>query len=93
MTSSNDTDPPTAHTPEPWDDNEDGVILGNLDRYAGEAPLVAAVVGYDDDGNATGEAKANTRRICAAVNACEGISTEALEQGIVRELFVDLDYW
>jgi hypothetical protein len=30
--------------------------------------------------------EANARRICAAVNAFEGIPTEALEQGIVVEL-------
>ncbi len=28
----------------------------------------------------------NMRRIYAAVNACEGISTEALESGVVKEL-------
>ena len=32
------------------------------------------------------ETEANGRRIVAAVNACEGLSTEALELGIVREL-------
>ncbi|MHB1425442.1 MAG: hypothetical protein ACYC3I_19905, partial [Gemmataceae bacterium] len=32
------------------------------------------------------DTSANARRICAAVNACEGISTEALEHGIVQEL-------
>jgi hypothetical protein len=29
---------------------------------------------------------ANVRRICTAVNACAGLSTEALEQGAVAEM-------
>lgn len=86
MTKTNDTKQAAAHTPEPWDDNEDGVILGNLDEYTGVAPIVATVEGYDENGHANDEAKANTRRICSAVNACEGISTEALERGVVAEL-------
>lgn len=31
-------------------------------------------------------AEANARRLAAAWNACEGISTEALERGVVKEL-------
>jgi hypothetical protein len=31
-------------------------------------------------------ADANARRICAAVNACQGLTTEALERGVVAEL-------
>jgi hypothetical protein len=34
---------------------------------------------------------ANARRIVAAVNACEGISTEALEQGVVAEMLEALE--
>jgi hypothetical protein len=33
---------------------------------------------------------ANARRIVAAVNACAGIPTEALERGIVKELAISL---
>lgn len=36
------------------------------------------------------EAEANARRIVACVNACEGLSTEALEQGVVGELLAAL---
>lgn len=32
----------------------------------------------------------NAHRIVAAVNACEGISTEALESGVVKELVKEL---
>jgi hypothetical protein len=34
--------------------------------------------------------EANARRICAAVNACAAISTEALEQGAVAEMLIAL---
>lgn len=37
------------------------------------------------------EEVANARRIVAAVNACQGINTEALEQGVVRELLEALE--
>ena len=59
----------TGFTPEPWGDNDDGVILGNLDAYKGLAPLVAIVEGYDENGNGTDEAMVNVRIICASVNA------------------------
>jgi hypothetical protein len=88
----------SAHTPEPWGDNQNGIILGNLDEYTGVAPIVAVVEGYDEDGNANDEATANTRRICAAVNACNGFPIEALEQNaagrlyhLLREAFYDPD--
>lgn len=81
---------PTSHTPEPWGDNDDGVLLGNLDNYAGVAPVVAVVEGYDDEANASDEARANSRRIAAAINACQGIPTEALEQGTVAEMLAAL---
>jgi hypothetical protein len=37
--------------------------------------------------------EANARRIVAAVNACEGIPTEALEQRVVHELLDALTYF
>jgi hypothetical protein len=39
----------------------------------------------------TAEQRANARRIVAAVNACEGIPTEALELGIVADLLAALE--
>jgi len=39
-----------------------------------------------------GEGHANARRIVAAVNACRGIPTEALEHGVVAQLHGALDY-
>jgi hypothetical protein len=75
-----------THTPGPWDyrPEEDGKPITNgtiavayMDAYRPE----------EDDGGAwEKETEANARRIIAAVNACEGLSTEALEMGIVTEL-------
>jgi hypothetical protein len=75
-----------THTPEPWDyhPEEDGKPITNgtkaiayMDAYQPE----------EDDGGAwEKETGANARRIVAAVNACEGLSTESLELGIIAEL-------
>ncbi|MGA2254285.1 MAG: hypothetical protein ABSG53_06445 [Thermoguttaceae bacterium] len=75
-----------THTPAPWAyrPEEDGkpitngtVAIAYMDAYQPE----------EDDGGAwEKETEANARRIVAAVNACEGLSTEALELGIVTEL-------
>lgn len=52
------------HTPGPWDDNDNGLILGNLDNYEDEAPFVADVCkspqAYTD------QERANCRLIKAA---------------------------
>ena len=52
--------------------------------------LYLEIVGYGTIGEIGGgqpdERRANARRIVAAWNACEGLSTEALESGVVREL-------
>jgi hypothetical protein len=76
----------TTHTPVPWHyrPEEDGkpitngtIAIAYLDAYQPE----------EDDGGAwEKETAANARRLVAAVNACEGLSTEALELGIVTEL-------
>jgi hypothetical protein len=59
----------SLHTPGPLGDNDNGVILGDLDGYNGVAPTVVVVEGYDEDGNAGEQPKANTRPLCAAYNA------------------------
>jgi hypothetical protein len=87
MTNSNDTKQAAAHTPEPWyvstlADNTPVVQSATLE----EDNFICQVEGRDND-----EAHANARRICAAVNACGGIPTEALEQGVVRELVEALE--
>jgi hypothetical protein len=68
------------HTPEPW-------------KYRGlqiesETEDIAEL--YDSGDDASNEA--NARRIVAAVNACKGIPTEALEGGVISELVERLRY-
>ena len=81
-----------AHTPEPWEADDFAIEAG---PGSPAAPMRIAVVSDSscfpclDEGEvakADAEALANARRIAAAVNACAGIPTEALEQGVVGEL-------
>ncbi len=70
----------SEHTKEPWDwyetsDKEHVVI-----RSATEQWLV------DIGGDWPEPARSNARRIVACVNACAGLSTEALESGTLGEL-------
>lgn len=54
----------TQYTPGPWDDNANGLILGNLNNYEGEAPFVADVCKSPLE--YTEQEKANARLIAAA---------------------------
>jgi hypothetical protein len=85
MTQPNDTPQPATHTPGPWR------ITGQSCRdyegaEIGTGNKTVAVILTADAVEVTQEERANSRRIVAAVNACEGISTEALEQGVAAEL-------
>jgi hypothetical protein len=68
----------SAHTPEPWyvqpSDYPGGLLI---------KPIPGQVIAQCDQ---VPEMETNARRICAAVNACKGISTEALEGGIIADL-------
>ena len=62
------------HTPEPW----------SIDRFGGinageELLLLGGIRTPMTAGQRMDEGKANARRIVACVNACAGISTDALE--------------
>lgn len=70
------------HTPEPW--NASGTIVRS-GIISGEGVII------HQGGRVTDRALANARRIVAAVNACEGISTEALEQSVVKALVEALE--
>src|SRR5271166_427119 len=66
-----------THTRGPWHvdglaDNETQLWIRSLDR-----PIANIRIGKEPDAD-----KANARRIVAAVNACEGIGTKSLEDGI-----------
>ena len=63
----------TEHTKEPWNVGENDAA-GNFIIEDSRSQIVC-IVGDEDQDNA-----ANARRIVACVNACEGISTEQLEQ-------------
>jgi hypothetical protein len=81
-------------TPEPW--KPCGLTQTMFPRgiisECGTCQLVAEVndawVGLPF---AKGTPEGNARRICAAVNAVAGVSTQALEPGMVRDLVLDLD--
>ena len=77
------------HTPGPWEHGDNGLIYGQCGEDDVEAPFVCDVI-EDSAMQALGMLspveEANARRICAAVNACKGITTEALEQNAVQAL-------
>jgi len=61
-----------------------GTVLGG--RYKVANVLAPAYEGVPD--REREETVANARRIVACVNACEGISTKALESDVIKELLV-----
>ena len=93
MTHTDDTKQATAHTPEPWDCDGRTTLYATPDE-SGEMTMIEVNANVTEAGWDTVAfieaiwpgAEANARRICAAVNACKGISTEALERGIIAEL-------
>ena len=65
------------HTPGPWTAELDAHGRG---RVKGNGCWVATTwTNADDDSHKRYPAEANARRLVACLNACEGISTEALE--------------
>ena len=87
------TPPPPAHTPEPWTAfdtlifNPKGRLMKDRTDYIGGQIAKVGGLGVGNDA----QLKGNARRIVAAINACEGIGTEALEQGVVAELLDALE--
>jgi hypothetical protein len=86
MTNTDHTNPATMHTPEPWEHNDNGLIYGQCSEEDEEAPYVCDVIEVPALGMPSPVEEANARRIVATVNACQGIPTEALEEGVVRQL-------
>ena len=82
MTNTENTSPAMPHNPEPWWLDDYGFIAsGSGDTYCTVAdPHCRPTADYGD------ENEANGHRIVAAVNACKGISTEALHQGVIAEM-------
>ena len=81
MTTTDNTIQTTAHTQEPWRihrlNNGWPVITERLPMTSPTCSL---------NGKGLSHVEANARRLCAAVNACQGLSTEALELGVIAEL-------
>jgi hypothetical protein len=78
----------TQHTPGPWKPRRPESNTGNVPVKAGDVTVAIAVCadwGYEHAPDRS-TAGINARRLCAAVNACQGIRTEALEQGVIGEL-------
>lgn len=67
------------HTPEPWKIGAYGMVVARGEHGG----IVIADVPRTDGDPA---AEANARRIVACVNAFAGISTEAIEGGVIAEL-------
>lgn len=85
------------HTPGPWQVVEKGQGWGDSWReiWAGNHAVVRPdgyySSKYDDYEFGVAISEPNARRIVACVNACEGIPTEALESGVVREVVEALE--
>ena len=69
-------------TPEPWVVSD--ALGGVRDIYSGDRLVARALYHIGSEDRALVEA--NAHRIVATVNACAGISTEALEGGVVKQL-------
>ena len=70
------------HTKEPWEPKRDICHFGTLSSVVSGDKSVAEVTGETLE-----EQEANLERIIACVNACKGIKTEALNKGIINDLF------
>ena len=93
MTNIRDIKQTAMHTPEPWNCDGTTTLYATPDE-SGDMTMIEVNANVTEAGWDTVAfieamwpgAHANARRICAAVNACEGIPTEALEQGAVGDL-------
>ena len=91
--------PAKTHAPEPWHTEpfqaDDGGSIAICNTQHGVLAVIPPLNEDDEPDEATAQRdpcdEANARRICAAVNACAGIPTEALEQGVVGDLRQALD--
>jgi hypothetical protein len=99
MTNTEHTASAKTHTPEPWDCDASTIFYATPDESDGmtmiEVRARVTEAGWDTVAfiEATWPgAEVNARRIVAAVNACAGIPTQLLEQGVVAELLEACQY-
>lgn len=76
----------SEHTPEPWRTFKQGDSTGWIVGRVDGGDMFRIPAGYEDVG-------ADARRIVACVNACAGLSTEALEAGALKESLDVLRFW
>lgn len=76
------------HTPEPWRYVDDSTPA---DRELGLGQYCIETADGALDVASQLNSEADARRICAAVNACQSISTEVLEHGAVKQLLQAID--
>lgn len=69
------------HTKEPWEAKADPSYYGIVSEIYAMEKFIASLGGVCSPD----EVEANARRIVACVNACVGITNEALEKGIVLD--------
>ena len=69
------------HTKEPW--VAEKTLQGRNSSISNRRGKTIAIA-YQNE-NIDGDDLANAKRIVACVNACEGITNEALEEGIIEE--------
>ena len=86
MNCTEDSSRTILHTAEPWEHNGNGLIYGQCGEDHFDPALVCDVMDQPAMGTLLPVEEANARRICAAINACQGLPTEALERGVVTEL-------
>ena len=72
------------HTKEPWEARRDPSYYGIVSEvYAGDK-FILGTGGV----HSPSELEANTKRIVACVNACEGITNDVLEEGLIEKALV-----
>ena len=64
------------HTPEPWK-----CFGNNVSAFAGDDSITICLTVQNHNPNYYCDQEANSRRIVACVNACEGLSQDALDGG------------
>ena len=72
------------HTKEPWVAEK---TLQGRDSSISNSRGKTIAIAYKNE-NIDGDDLANAKRIVACVNACEGITNEALEEGLIEEALV-----
>jgi hypothetical protein len=72
------------HTKEPW--VAEKTLQGSNSSISNERGKTIAIA-YQNE-NIDGDALANAKRIAACVNACAGITNDALEEGLIEEALI-----